>query len=215
VVGELFGQYWLYLENDFGSTADAIKIPAMGVQFGYWVSGSGYWQQTTGNGGSRGTGLKVWNAVQRKYEYQGHSVRLLAGMRPADNSAYADLHGLAVYPYNLDQVGPFPAGEALPHMALRRDRWYAIDIRIKQNSIVGPFDTLGNGEAVADGAMQVWVNGHLSYSRENYRWRRHPEFGVQGMWIDFYHGGTAPAPYPMHYRVDRVTLARSYIGPPN
>lgn len=214
VIPELFGQYWLLLEPNFGSNVDAIKIPAMGLQFGYWSSGFGYWQQTTGNGGSRGTGMKVFNVVQNKYEYQGHSIRLLVGMKPADRSDYGHLLSLAVYPYNLDQAGPFPASEQIPYVAIRREQWYAIDIRIKQNSITGPFDALGNGSAVADGVMELWVNGHLSYSRTNYRWRRHPEFGVQGMWIDFYHGGTQPAPYTMNYRVDRVTLARSYIGPP-
>lgn len=209
---ELFGQYHMYLDSDWGSTVDAIKIPAMGVQFGYW-NAVGYWQSTTGNGGSPGTGLKVWNAAQSKWEYQGHSIRFLSSMKATDGSPYEDLFGLAIYPYNLDQIGPFPAGENFDYVCLRRERWYCIDIRVKQNSVTGPFDGDGNGEAVADGVYEVWINGYPSYSRTNYRWRKHPEFGVQGVWLDFYHGGTQPAPYPMHFLADRVSVGTSYIGP--
>nr|WP_316640402.1 hypothetical protein [uncultured Roseateles sp.] len=212
VVPELFGQYHLHLESDWGSDVDAIKLPAMGVQFGYWANG-GYWQQTTGNGGSPGTGLKVWNAAQGKWEYQGHSIRFLSSMKSTDGSPYADLFGLAIYPYNLDQVGPFPVGEEFNYVALRRQQWYAIDIQVKQNTITGPFDTDGNGSALADGEYRVWINGHLAYENTGYRWRRHPEFGVQGLWVDVYHGGTAVAPSTMHYRIDRVSLAKRYIGP--
>lgn len=212
VVPELFGQYYLYLESDWGSDVDAIKLPAMGVQFGYWVD-TGYWQQTTGNGGSPGTGLKVWNAAQKKWEYQGHSIRFLSSMKATDGSPYADLIGLAIYPYNLDQVGPFPSGEEFNYVALRRERWYCIDIQVKQNSVTGPYDAVGNGSAQADGEYRVWINGHLAYENARFRWRRHAEFGVQGLWVDVYHGGTLVAPSSMHYRIDRVSLARRYIGP--
>lgn len=217
VVDDLYGQYWLYLESDFGTTADtAIKIPSMGVQFGYW-NPVGYWQQTTGNGGSRGTGLKVWNTAHNKWEYQGHSIRLLTGVEPTalDDDPYAGWFGIGIYPYNLDQGGPFPAGEAFPNVAIRKEQSYCIDIRIKQNSMSGSQDANGNyANANPDGVFQAWINGHLVYSRTDYRWRRHPEFGVQGMWVDVYHGGILPAPRDMHYRIDRVALARSYIGMP-
>lgn len=215
VYEELFGQYWIYFEDDFGTVADtAIKIPAMGAQFGYW-NDVGYWQQTTGNGGYPGTGLKVWNAAKSKWEYQGHSVRILTGVRPPDGSNYDGLFGVGFYPYNLDQVGPFPAGEAWPNIVLRRGRWYCIDIRVKQNTMSGSQDANGNyATANPDGVMEAWVNGHPAYSKKTFRWRRHAEFGVQGMWIDVYHGGTIASPSTMHYRVDRVSIARRYIGPP-
>lgn len=213
---EMFGQYNMYLENDFGTTADtAIKVPAMGVQFGYW-NPVGYWQQTTGNGGSRGTGLKVDNGGVSNYEYQGHSVRFLTGVSPTalDDDPYVGWFGIGIYDYNLDQAGPFPAGASFPMIAIRKEKWYCIDIRVKQNSMSGSQDALGNyATANADGIYQVWINGYPAYSRTNYRWRRHAEFGVQGVWIDVYHGGTDLAPSTMHYRLDRVALATSYIGP--
>ena len=215
---ELFGQYHMYLENDFGTTADtAIKIPAMGVQFGYWnPAGGGYWQQTTGNGGSRGTGLKVDPGGSANFQYEGHSVRFLTGVSPTaqDDDPYNGWFGIGIYDYNLDQVGPFPAGASFPMIAIRKEQWYCIDIRVKQNTMSGSQDALGNyATANADGIYQVWINGYPAYSRTNYRWRRHAEFGVQGVWIDVYHGGTDLAPTTMHYRLDRVALATSYIGP--
>lgn len=214
---ELFGQYWLYLEPDFGTAgrSTAIKIPAMGVQYGWW-NDSGYWQQTTGNGGSPGTGLKVWNAARGKWEYQGHSIRILTGVKAEDNSAYANLFAVAFYPYNLDQAGPFPAGENWPYIALEIGSWYCIDLYMKQNTMSGPQDANGNyATANPDGVMKAWVNGLPAYEKSTFRWRRHADFGIQGIWIDFYHGGIDPAPYDMHYRIDRVTLATQYIGPPN
>lgn len=217
VIPELFGQYWLHLESTFGTTQDdAIKIPAMGVQFGYW-NPVGYWQQTTGNGGTPGTGLKVWNATQGKWEYQGHSVRFLTGKEPAagDDDPYTGWFGIGIYPYNLDQGGPFPVGGPFPNVVIKKGVDYCFDTRVKQNSMSGSQDADGNYDtANPDGVYQVWINGHLAYNKTDYRWRRHAEFGVQGMWIDVYHGGTTTAPRDMHYRVDRVSLATSYIGPP-
>jgi hypothetical protein len=219
---EVYGQYWMYLESDFGTTQDdAIKVPAMGVQFGYWVStggSTGYWQQTTGNGGAVGTGLKVDRGGGLNYEYQGHSVRFLTGTRPTalDDDPYNGWFGIGIYPYNLDQIGPFPAGEPFSYVAIRPLKQYCIDIRVKQNTMTGAQDGLGNyATANADGVYQVWMNGVQVYSKTNYRWRKHAEFGVQGVWIDVYHGGVTTAPQDMHYQLDRVSIATSYIGPPS
>ena len=222
VLSELYGQYWWYMESDFGTTADtAIKIPAMGVQFGWW-NPVGYWQSTTGNGGYRGTGLKVYPAIDSsalsndKIEYQGHSIRFLSGVEPTsvDDDPYRGWFGVSIYDYNLDQTGSFPTGAAFPMIAIRKERWYCFDIRVKQNTMTGAQDGLGNyATANADGIYQAWINGVPAYSKTDYRWRKHADFGVQGMWIDVYHGGQDPQPYDVHYRVDRVSLATSYIGP--
>jgi hypothetical protein len=210
---ELYSQYHLYLESDYGSNTDGIKIPAMGGQFGYWRTyNGGYWQMTTGNGGYPGTGLKVNNGG--RWDYEGHSVRIVTSLRPADNSAYADLYALNLYPYNLDQNGPFPAFEQFPYVAIQKNNWYAIDLYMKQNSMSGTRDAIGNySTANPDGAYKVWINGYPAFSKTDFRWRKHPEFGVEGLWLDVYHGGVQPAPYDMHYRLDRVSVAKSYIGP--
>ncbi len=208
----LYGQYYIFLERDFGSNVDVVKFPGMSIQYGYW-NPRGYWQSITGNGGSRGTGMKVWNASANRWEYHGHSVRMLIGESPSDASAYGNLFSLSLYPYNLDQADVFPVAEQFPYIALQRERWYAIDTEVKQNSVVGPFDAIGNGAAVADGVCRVWINGVIAHQKTTYRWRKHIDFGVQGLWMNFYHGGVTPAPYTMHYRTDRVSVGKSFIGP--
>ena len=212
---ELYARYRFLMENTFGGFADRIKIPAIGSQFGWWNTASGgYWQSTTGNGGSRGTGLKVWNTTQGKWEYQGHSTRLVTGFRASDVSAYAEYMSVAVYAYNLDQVGPFPAEEVMPNVLLRRGVEYTVELRLKQNSMAGTQDADGNfATANADGVFEVWFNGFKAWSRNTYRWRRHADFGVQGFWLDVYHGGTAAARQDMHFQVNEVTVATAYIGP--
>lgn len=84
---------------------------------------------------------------------------------------------------------------------------------MKQNSIIGPYDANGNGQAVKDGVLEAWINGQLVFKRDDFRWRRHPDFGVQGLWLDVYHGGKLPAPYDIGYCIDRVTVSKKYIGP--
>jgi hypothetical protein len=212
---ELFARYRFLMESSFGGGADRVKIPAIGCQFGWWnTNAGGYWQSTTGNGGSVGTGLKVWNTTQGKWEYQGHSTRLLTGYKASDNSAYAEYMSISVYCYNLDQVGAFPGADMMQNVVLRRGVDYAIDLRMKQNSMSGAQDAVGNyATANADGVFEVWINGYKAYSRSNYRWRRHADFGVQGYWLDVYHGGTVASPHDMHYQVGEVTVATAYIGP--
>jgi hypothetical protein len=212
---EMYMRYLWRMDSTFGGFADRVKIPALGGQFGYWVSvGSGYWQPTTGNGGSPGTGLKVFNAAQGKWEYQGHSTRLVVGYRCSDASAYADYMRVAVYAYNLDQKGPFPDEEVMPNLVLRRDTDYAVEVRLRQNTMSGPLDANGNyAVANADGVIEVWFNGFKAFSRNTYRWRFHPEIGVQGPWIDVYHGGVAKSDRRMHFRVNEVVAATSYVGP--
>ncbi len=212
---ELYARYRFLMENTFGGLADRVKIPAIGSQFGWWNANSGgYWQSTTGNGGWRGTGLKVWNVTQGKWEYQGHSTRLVTGYRASDVSAYAEYMSVAVYAYNLDQVGAFPDQEVMTNVVLRRGVEYTVDLRLKQNSMSGAQDVNGNyATANADGVFEVWFNGYKAWSRSTYRWRRHADFGVQGFWLDVYHGGTAATRHDMHFQVNEVTVATAYIGP--
>jgi hypothetical protein len=213
---ELYSQYYLYLDTDFGSNISWTKLPAMAGQFGYWkTNAGGYWQMVTGNGGSPGTGLKVYNSTARHWEYEGHSTRLFTGLRAADNSAYSELFSIGPYIYNLDQGGNFGSSyNNFEYTALQRGKWYAIDLYMKQNSMSGTRDANGNYSiANPDGVYSAWINGYPVFNKTDLRWRKNPEFGVEGFWLDFYHGGIPPAPYPYHYGVDRVTIAKKYIGP--
>jgi len=211
---ELYGRYYVFLEEDWGSEIDANKMPGWDGRFGWWNS-VGYWQNTTGNGGSRPTGLKVRNAAANRWEYEGASMRGHGGTRSNDGNPYDDLFWIGSYIYHLDQVGPFGEPIKWTGVVIGKGRWYCIEQYIKMNSITGPFDETGNGVATNDGEYRVWVDGVQAYERTNFRWRRHPEMGIQGFWLNWYHGGTVAAPRTMHFRMDSVVIARSYIGPRN
>lgn len=213
VFDEMYVQYWVYLEDNFGSEVDAVKSPAFESRMGYW-NPVGYWQSVSGNGGAPGDGRKVWNATANRWEYQGNSIRTHWGKMPPDPTDYNGLFTLDYYRYHLDQGGPFPDGGLWQGVLIQRGRWYCIDLHVKMNSIVGPFDAVGNGEAAYDGRLRAWVNGVPAYDEQGLRWRRHPEMGVQGAWLNVFHGGTQNSPRDMGYRLDRVSVATRYIGPP-
>lgn len=211
---ELYARYYVFLEDDWGSEVDANKMPGWDGRFGWWDS-VGYWQATTGNGGLRPTGLKVRNVKANRWEYQGASMRGHGGTRSNDGNPYDDLFWVGNYIYHLDQATNYGESMTWTGVVLGKGRWYCIEQYIKMNSIVGPFDATGNGVAVGDGHYKVWVDGVPAYERTNFRWRRHPEMGIQGFWLNWYHGGTLAAPRDMHFRMDSVVLARAYIGPRN
>ncbi len=220
---EMFCRLYIFLEDDWRSTRDANKM-AIGwnLRMGWWNDAQGgYWQATTGNGGARGTGLKLFapaktnGGSQRNdaWEYQGHSIRMEAGKGVDDGNPYSSLRPLQSYVYNLDQPGSFGQILRLGNGVIARGRWHCIEQHIKINSIVGPFDTLGNGQAVHDGLLRTWLDGVPVSEVRGLRWRRHPEMGVQGPWINWYYGGKQPTERTMHYRMNHMVVARRYIGP--
>ena len=220
---ELFCRLYIFLEDDWDSTRDGNKM-AIGwdLRMGWWNDAQGgYWQSTTGNGGSPGTGLKLMAPMhknggsqrQDRWEYQGHSIRMEAGKGVADGNPYADLRPMQSYAYNLDQPGAYGQVIRLGRGVIGKGRWHCVEQQIRMNSIVGPFDGLGNGSAVADGLIRTWLDGVLCSEVSNLRWRRHPEMGVQGPWVNWFYGGKQPTETPMHYRMNHFVLSRKYIGP--
>ena len=214
---ELFGRMCFKLEDDWRSRNDSNKM-ALGwdLRLGYWTGS--ILQQTTGNGGTPGTGLKVLRTSKsgkQQWEYQGHSIRTEAGKGPTDPAHPHDaLRPIESYTYNLDQTGfngnVFRHGTAV----IERGRWHCIEQQIKANSIVGPYDALGNGQAVADGELTTWLDGVLVGKRTGLRWFRHPEMGIEGPWINWYYGGKLASEVAMHYQNADMVLARRYIGLP-
>ena len=82
------------------------------------------------------------------------------------------------------------------------ERWYCIEQYLKLN-------TPGR----EDGVLQVWVDGHLVLMRSDLRLRDLPSIRIEEVWMNFYHGGTRPAPEAMHAWIDGVVVARRRIGP--
>jgi hypothetical protein len=85
---------------------------------------------------------------------------------------------------------------------LVRNRWYCIEQYFRLNHV-------GANDAV----MKAWVDGELAFERSDFRVRDIPEIKIEKVWMNVYHGGTAPASADMHLYIDNVVLARKYIGP--
>jgi hypothetical protein len=215
---ELFARACFKLEDDWTSRLDANKM-AMGwdLRLGYWEKG-GYWQQTHGNGGTPGTGKKVIRTASPgagQWQYEGHSIRTEAGKGPTDPAHPHDaLRPIESYTYNLDQTGFNGNVLRWGNAVIERGRWHCIEQQIKTNSIVGPFDATGNGQAVPDGVLRTWVDGVYVGEYTTLRWWRHPEGGIEGPWINWYYGGKKASEVPMHYQMADMVLATRYIGLP-
>jgi hypothetical protein len=212
---ELYARYYVYLEESWGSTTDVTKMPGWDGRFGWWnPAAGGYWNSTDGGSG-RPSGKKLWDARLGRWVYEGAAMRGHVGTKAGDGNPYDELFWLGGYIYHLDQEGAYGEGVKWNGVVIAKGRWFSIEHYIKMNSIVGPYDSVGNGEAVHDGEYRVWVDGVLAYERTNFRWRRHPEMGIQGFWLNWYHGGVQTAPADMHFRMNSVVIARDYIGPRN
>jgi hypothetical protein len=220
---EMFARLYFFLEDDWRSTRDANKM-AIGwdLRMGWWNNAQGgYWQSTTGNGGARGSGLKIYAPAKRNgssqaydcWEYQGHSIRMEAGRGVEDGNPYEAMRPVESYAYNLDQSSDFGDMYRLGNAVIQRGRWHCIEQQIKMNSVTGPYDPAGNGQAVADGELRSWLDGVLISEVKGLRWRRHPEMGIQGPWINWYYGGKQPTERTMHFRMNHLAVARRYIGP--
>ncbi|MDZ5456132.1 hypothetical protein [Azohydromonas lata] len=220
---ELYCRLYFMLEDDWNSTADVHKI-ALGwdLRMGWWNDyAGGYWYSITGNGGRRGSGKKhFWPAgssggvqLADRWGYDGHSVRLCAGIDPGDGNPYSRLRPLQDYVYSLDQPSDYGVIERLGSAAIAKGRWHCVEQRIKINSVTGPYDELGNGESVPDGELDTWLDGVLVSERRGLRWRCHPEMALRGPWINWYFGGRALPDMTMHYRMNHFVLATEYIGP--
>jgi hypothetical protein len=222
VEDEMFCRLYFFLEDDWNSTRDGNKM-AIGwdLRLGWWNRASGgYWQSITGNGGAKGDGSK--RIVTKKSsampgptqaEYWGHAIRMEAGKGSALGNPYGAYRPVQSYAYNLDQPTAYGDMLRLGNAVIVKGRWFCIEQQIRMNSLTGPEDWLGNREAVADGVLRTWLDGVVINERTNLRWRRHPEMGIQGPWVNWYYGGKAPSEMNMHYRMNHLVVARKYIGP--
>lgn len=218
---EMYCRLYFMMEDDWLASNDGNKM-AIGwdLRLGIWLD-SGYWQQTTGNGGARGTGLKLMAPAGKvngqkvpRWEYQGHSIRMEAGKAPKDkDDPYQHLRPVTSYVYHLDQFDFNGTIERWGNAVIERGRWHCIEQYIKLNSIEGPYDQYGNGQAVANGILRTWVDGVLVGERTGMRWRRTPEISIEGPWLNWFFGGKQAADHEMHYRMKDFVCAKRYIGP--
>jgi hypothetical protein len=227
---ERFYRCYILLEDDWGTVNDGNKMGLTWDLRGGWWNDAGYWQSTTGNGGSRGDGRRVKATVNNggiltpRWVHQGHMERMEAGQRPLNPFPYGDLRRPVGYNYHIDQGGPFPGGDLDPlggviygnvlDSMITKGRPYCLEQRLRMNSVdMSVVDANGNGEAVPDGILTTWINGVMVDHRDTYRWRRHPSMGIFGVNLNWYLGGRQESFTTMHFQTNLVVLADEYIGP--
>ncbi|MCC6691391.1 MAG: T9SS type A sorting domain-containing protein [Bacteroidia bacterium] len=211
---ELYGRVYVYLDTNWASTAGtASKFPGFSSQMGWW-NPVGYWQSVTGNGGDYSDGKKYWNSVANRPEYHGCSQRGQMGVYYAgDGSPYDPFFVNTSYMYHIDQPTNYGESFLWSPVIFGRGKWYCVEQYIKLNSISSPYDSLGNGTANYDGIYKAWIDGVPAFEKRDFRWRCHPEMGVDAFWLAFYHGGVEVATQDMNFRMNHVVVAREYIGP--
>jgi hypothetical protein len=75
-----------------------------------------------------------------------------------------------------------------------------------------------NTPGVDDGVLEVWIDGHPAYARDDVFLRDVPpyaidgELGVRKIWSNHYHGGTSPTTVPLTLYMDNIVVAKSRIG---
>ena len=148
--------------------------------------------------GKAGWGGRPWDGSK------GWSLRGSFGTTPPAGHAAAGRIMLGTYAYHAKSS---TYGEGLAWASgdlaglIDTDRWYCIEQRLKLNTPGGE-----------DGVLQVWVDGRLALSRKDLRLRDIPSIRIEEVWMNFYHGGTQPAPQALHAWIDGVVIARRPIG---
>lgn len=180
---EIFFRYHLRFAQDWLAASDGGKLPGL-----------------AGTYGQAGWGGRPWDGNK------GWSLRGSFGTNLPKEHAATGRVMLGTYAYHSKATATY--GEGLQWIAgglaglIEPNRWYCIEQHVKLNT---------PGEA--DGVLEVWVEGQLALSRNNIRLRDREGIRIEEVWMNFFHGGTAPAAANMHAFIDGVVVARRYIGP--
>ena len=86
--------------------------------------------------------------------------------------------------------------------ALARARWYCVEHYVKLNT-----------PGQRDGIYRGWVDGVLVFEKTDFVFRKVAALTVESIWMNVYHGGTAPVDRTIHLYIDNLVVAATYIGP--
>jgi hypothetical protein len=180
---EIHFRYYLRLSASWLAASDGGKLPGFAGTYG-----------RAGWGGRPWDGNKGWSL-------RGAFARSPPVGHPASGSVM-----LGTYAYHSNASATY--GEGFPWISsglaglVQPDRWYCVEQRVKMNSA-----------GKTDGELEVWVNGQLAFTRRDLRLRDNLQIRIEEVWMNIFHGGTAPAPAPLHAYIDQLVIARRYIGP--
>lgn len=178
------------------------------VYFRYYLRLASDWNQTVQGGklpGISGTyGRAGWGG-RKSNGRNGWSARGLFRQTIPAGNPLAGTTPIGFYCYHADMKGSYGANWVWTRNYggyLSTNRWYAIEQYCRLNE---------PGEK--DGVLRAWVDGRLAFEKTDVRFRQTDELKIEQVWMNVYHGGTAPSPYDQHVFIDNVVIAKKYIGP--
>jgi hypothetical protein len=199
--GDNFG---LDMTYDF---QDKIGYEPEEIYFRYYLRFAQDWDPVVDGGklpGVAGTYGKAGWGGRRASPAVGWSMRGSFNLAPSIGNP---LHGyvtIGTYAYHAAMEDNF--GDHWPWIndglgVLERNRWYCIEQYFKVN-------TLG----LRDGILRAWIDGSLAFEKDDIYVRDLDSIKIEEVWMNVYHGGTAPASYNMHLYIDNVVIAKKPIG---
>lgn len=180
----IYFRYFLRFGDTWVTTIDG-KLPGFSGTYNNKVYRGGW-------GGRPSNGNNGWSA-------RGKFAQTTPNYNPL-----ADRIPVGTYLYHSNMSSTY--GESLywdmtRDFVLKKNKWYAIEQKIKMN-------TIGNN----DGELQSWIDGKLVYSETNLNFSNHPEVGVEAIWLNVYHGGKKTANKEITLYIDELTVSTNYIG---
>lgn len=167
-----------------------------------------------GNGGVASDGINCWSArggyaapnfdkgvcsnkpstVVRLYQYFYHPQK----------SRYGDSAWYDNYSWANEGLIQCSKNSAIVHCGIGSggcitdDKWYLIEQRVKMNT-----------PSKEDGVLQVWVNGVLSYDKQNtvFRWPGHDALHARLIWLNIFKGGTIPNCIDSSVYMDQMVIS--------
>lgn len=186
---------------------DEIGTEPEEIYFRYYLRVADDWETVDGGklpGAAGRYGLAGWGG-RPSDGTNGWSARGLFRVLPPPGNPLADTLPIGNYVYHADMQGSF-GDNHLWQIGyggyLEKNRWYAIEQYLQMNT-----------PGVQDGIMRTWVDGHLAWEKTDWRWRTIPALKIEEIWMNIYHGGTAPVERDVNLYIENVVIARQYIGP--
>jgi len=178
------------------------------IYFRYYLRFADDWNPYADGGkmpGIAGTYDRAGWGLRKSDGYNGWSVRGGFAARPLADKSVARLTAMGSYVYHADMTdvsGDYWGWNEGPSGLLENNRWYAVEQYIKLN-------TPGS----RDGIFRAWIDGRQVLEKKAIQFRHSRDLKIESVWMNIYHGGTAPAPQDMALYIDNVVIARRYIGP--
>lgn len=226
---EMFQRVYVFFEDSYWSEIGAVKISPVGWdgRYGVWDDVRGWGHKggasyVFGSGQTDSDGKRYYASAFGQAMYKGHSMRgHSVGVPHPTDTVYPNVLAVGFAPSHLGPYdGVWDEGVYGTEQTLRlgahcipKGRWVCMESQIKMNSIdLSTVDHNGNGRAINDGVLRVWLDGVMVGERTNLAWRCHPDMGIVGTWNMHFHGGTKPATHDLYWRYGHIVVARKRIG---